>query len=70
MRLRNRNKVIDRQSLSNIRFAKFTAELNQAVEAAYKSLEVVLGAADRAIELNGLQDNTRNGTVNRPPNHR
>jgi hypothetical protein len=39
MRQRDRKKVIDRQSLSNIQLARFTAELNETIEEAYRSLD-------------------------------
>jgi hypothetical protein len=42
MRQRDRKKVIDRQSLFNIHLARFTAELNQTVEQAYRSLEELI----------------------------
>jgi len=43
MRQRDRKKVIDRQSLFNIHLARFTAELNQTVEEAYRSLDELIG---------------------------
>jgi len=42
MRQRDRKKVIDRQSLSNIHLARFTAELNQTIEEAYRSLDELI----------------------------
>jgi hypothetical protein len=46
MRLRDRKRMIDRQSLFNIRLARFTAELNRTVEEAYRSLDAVLDFVD------------------------
>jgi hypothetical protein len=42
MRQRDRKKVIDRQSLCNIQLARFTVELNQTIEEAYRSLEELI----------------------------
>lgn len=52
MRQRDRKKVIDRQSLFNIHLARFTAELNQTVEEAYRSLDEFIGHGDGASEDN------------------
>jgi hypothetical protein len=53
MRQRDRKKVIDRQSLSNIQFARFTAELNQTVEEAYRSLDELI----RPVEGGNVSNN-------------
>jgi hypothetical protein len=42
MRQRDRKKVIDRQSLFNIQLARFTAELNQTIEEAYRSFDELI----------------------------
>ena len=67
MRLRYKKKVIDGHSLFNIHLAKFTAELNQTVEDAYKSLDEFLTSVDREAD----DENPRNGsledTADRPP---
>lgn len=46
MRQRDRKKVIDRQSLFNIQLARFTAELNQTIEEAYRSLDELIRAVE------------------------
>ena len=46
MRQRNRKKAIDRQSLFNIQLARFTAELNQTIEEAYRSLDELIRAVE------------------------
>lgn len=46
MRQRDRKKVIDRQSLFNIQLSRFTAELNQTIEEAYRSLDELIRAVE------------------------
>ena len=46
MRQRDRKKVIDRQSLFNIQLARFTAEFNQTIEEAYRSLDELIRAVE------------------------
>lgn len=70
MRFRYRKKMIDRQSLFNIHLAKFTAELNQTVEEAYKTLNEFLGSVvpETDNEDENLQDKRLEDPTNRPPN--
>jgi hypothetical protein len=67
MRLRDRKKAIDRQSLFNIHLARFTAELNQTIEEAYRSLGEVLDLAgsDNDDEVPG--DSSLEDITDRPP---
>jgi len=69
MRLRYRKKVIDRQSLFNIHLAKFTAELNQTIEEAYKSLDEVLDSVEGENDDEGLRDRSLEDTTDRPPDN-
>lgn len=59
MRLRYRKKTINRQSLFNIRFARFIAELNQTAEEVYRSLDEVVGSDEAETET--TDENPRDG---------
>jgi len=67
MRLRDRKKAIDRQSLFNIHFAQFIVELNQTLEEAYKSLDEVIDAAESENNDEDLRDTSPGDTTEGPP---
>jgi hypothetical protein len=53
MRMRNRKRMIDRQSLFNIHLANFIAELNQTLEEAYQSLDEALDSVEDSTDEEG-----------------
>lgn len=65
MRMRHRKKMIDRQSLSNINFARFIAALNQTVEEAYRSLDDVIDL----VESRAADQDLRHATVKESTDH-
>ena len=69
MRLRYRKKVTDKRSLFNIHLAKFTTEINQTIEEAYKSLDEFLGSVDSEADDEDRRSRSVEETTDRPPSN-
>lgn len=69
MRMRQRKRMIDRQTLFNLHLEEFIADLNRTVEEAYRSLDEVLDLVDSDADGDNLRDGELENSTRRLPDN-